>query len=201
MLPLDPQPADAATEVTRLLSLAKAEDPRASDRLLELLYDELHAQAERAMAREPSGHTLQPTALVHEAWLRLVGAGERDWESRAHFFRTAARAMRRILIDRARRVVQPKYGGGRLRVSLAGAIESEPAPSAAEDEVDLVALDRALCGLEAFDARMADIVSMRFFGGLSVEETGTALGVSTRTVKREWSVAKAWLHERLEQAQ
>lgn len=185
-----------ASEVTRLLSLRGKDET--SEELLGLVYDELRALAKRAMAREPSGHTLQPTALVHEAWLRLVNTEGQSFENRAHFFRTAARAMRRILIDRARRVAQPKHGGGRLRVSLADVISGESEGGlGGTREIDLVELNQALDGLEQLDARMAEIVSMRFFAGFSVEETGQALGVSERTVKREWSVAKAWLYDRL----
>jgi RNA polymerase sigma factor (TIGR02999 family) len=189
------EPADAAAEVTRLLSLAR--EGRATDELLALVYEELRALASRAMAREPAGHTLQPTALVHEAWLRLAGVPEGAWEDRAHFFRTAARAMRRVLVDRARRVAQPKHGGGVERVTL----DRTPVaggPEGGSSEVDVLALGEALDGLEAIDPRLAEIVSLRFFAGFDVEETARALGVSTRTVKREWSVAKAWLHERLD---
>lgn len=181
-------------EVTRLLSLAAQRSSPDQERLLALIYGELRRLAERAMSREPAGHTLQPTALVHEAWMRLVGGDAPDWNDRHHFFRTAARAMRRILIDRARRVEQPKHGGGRLRVTLGGA---DADGRLLGPDLDALSLYEAMEELEGVDARMAEIVSLRFFTGLSVEETGHALGVSPRTVKREWSVARAWLSDRL----
>ena len=184
-----------AGEVTSLLAAAQAgDDP---ERLLELVYDELRGLASAQMARERPGLTLQPTALVHEAWLRLVGAGERTFEGRVHFFRAAARAMRRILLDRARRVAQPKHGGGLDRVSLNG-LQAQDAAATPEALLDLTALSAALDELESFDPRMSELVALRWLAGLSVEETGTALGISTRTVKREWSVARAWLAERLD---
>ncbi|MEM7311409.1 MAG: ECF-type sigma factor [Planctomycetota bacterium] len=185
-----------SSEVTRLLAGARA--GRDSDRLLALVYDDLRAQAAAAMAREPAGHTLEPTALVHEAWLRLVAPGERDaltFEDRAHFYRTAARAMRRILIDRARRVDQPKHGGGWDRVTLAHTPLADGA--ALGGELDALVLTEALDDLEDLDARMAELVTLRFFAGLGVEETARTLSLSERTVKREWSVAKAWLAQRL----
>ena len=195
---LPPEVSPAASEVTRLLQLGAADRTgRASEELLDLVYEELRSLAHRAMAREPSGHTLQPTALVHEAWLRLVGGAQTSWEGRAHFFRTAARAMRRILVDRARRVDQPKHGGNHARVSLAEVAPGAGQEATAELELEAGDLSDALDGLEAVDARLAEIVTLRFFAGLSVEETGQALGVSSRTVKREWSVAKAWLYQRL----
>ena len=145
------------------------------------------------MAGERIGHTLQPTALVHEAYLRLVGDENVEWQNRAHFFGAAARAMRRILIDRARYHAREKRGGGREREPLdAVDVELE------SRSVDLVALDEALVELEKRDPRMAEIVQLRFFGGLGVEEAAASLGVSERTIKREWSVARAWLYQRLE---
>lgn len=158
----------------------------------ETVYEELRRLARREMAGEPAGHTLQATALVHEAWLRLAGS-EASYESRAHYFRTAARAMRRILIDRARRVRQAKQGGDRLRVTLDSGVALEGRP-----ELDVLDLDEALGALEEVDPRMAEIVELRFFSGMDVEEVARALGISPRTVKREWAVARAWLQERLD---
>ncbi len=189
-----PAPQPLAGEVTQLLAAAGPDRP--SDRLLELVYGELRGLASAQMERESGDQTLQPTALVHEAWLRLVGSGKRTFEGRVHFFRTAARAMRRILIDRARRVASPKHGGDLERVTLDVAT-----PAAGElqrsRELDLVDLSAALQELEGFDAQLSEIVGLRWLAGLSVEETAEALGVSTRTVKREWSVARAWLAEKL----
>ncbi len=200
MPPSAPAPRDPSDsspppgEVTRLLAASQADSDPA--RLLELVYDELRGLASAHMANERAGQTLQPTALVHEAWLRLVGAGERTFEGRVHFFRTAAQAMRRILLDRARRVRQPKHGGEHQRVSLDG-VQPSSGGGNSELVLDLAALSTALDELESFDARMAELVSLRWLAGLTVEETANALGVSARTVKREWSVARAWLSERL----
>lgn len=182
-------PRPDPSEVTRLLASA---GPDSSERLLALVYEDLRALAQRQVAGERGDLTLQPTALVHEAWLRLVSTGERSWEDRAHFFRTAARAMRRILVDRARRVQRDRHGGGRLRVTLGD-------PSAEDaGELDALAFDESLCGLEEVDGRLAEIVTLRFYAGLTVEETARALSISPRTVKREWGVARAWLSEKLE---
>ena len=178
--------------VTLLLSAIGRGDARATDELLPLVYEELRRLAERRMAGEPAGHTLQATALVHEAYLRLVGGGEDvAWQNRAHFFGSAARAMRRILVERARRAGSGKRGGGRERVDADAAELLLAAPD--DGALDLLSLDEALAKLEAFDADLARLVMLRYFAGLGVEETASALGVSPRTVKRDWSVAKAWL--------
>lgn len=192
--PPDPAESPSPGEVTRLLSAA--DGGRDADRLLELVYDELRRLASAQVAREAPGLTLQPTALVHEAWLRLVTSGERTFEGRVHFFRTAARAMRRILIDRARREAREVHGGSRERVTLDEAI-AEVGEATRARQLDLVDLTAALEALEAVDPRMAELVSLRWLAGLGVEETAQAMGVSPRTVKREWSVARAWLAERL----
>jgi RNA polymerase sigma factor (TIGR02999 family) len=144
------------------------------------------------MAMEPDGHTLQPTALVHEAYLRLLGDEPIKWANRAHFFAAAARAMRRILIERARRQQAAKRGGGARRITL---VEGAAATASEDCEpVDLIALDDALAKLEKQDRRAADLVSLRYFAGLTIEETAQAMDLSPATVKREWNYAKAWLY-------
>jgi RNA polymerase sigma factor (TIGR02999 family) len=160
--------------------------------LLSLVYEELRKLAAHRLAHESPGHTLQPTALVHEAYLRLVGDGEVSWEGRGHFFAAAAESMRRILVEHARKRGRVKRGGGRHRVPI------DVVDVAAEPEsLDLVALDEALRRMEEQDPRMHQIVMLRFFAGLSVEDAGQALGISARTVKREWSCARAWLFKTL----
>jgi RNA polymerase sigma factor (TIGR02999 family) len=180
------------SEVTRLLEEAGKGSRLASEELLPLVYDELRMLAARRLGREAPGQTLQATALVHEAYLRLVGDGTPTWENRAHFFGAAALAMRRILVERARRSQSAKHGGRRERVSL-----TDLDVAAVENSVDFVALDRALQRMEREDGRSAQIVMLRFFAGLSVEETANALGMSASTVKREWSCARAWLFDEL----
>ena len=180
---------DEALPLTQLLRSA-AESPAAGAALLPRVYRELRDLAGAHMARESAGHTLQPTALVHEAWMKLVGPDGEGfaWSSRAHFFGAAARAMRQILVDRARRVRAERHGGHLRREPL----ESVDAPIPT-DEVDFVGLDRALSRLAVHDPRAAQIVELRFFAGLSVDDTARALGISERTVAREWNVARAWL--------
>lgn len=156
--------------------------------LAPIVYDELRILAAAQLRRERPGNSLQPTALVHEAYLRLVGDDRSPWEDRAHFFRAAAQAMRRILIDKARARGRQKRGGGRVRVSLEGV----GAPIW-DDSDRVLALDEALQRLEEQDPRSAEVVQLRYFGGLSVHETAHALGLSERTVKREWTFARAWL--------
>jgi RNA polymerase sigma factor (TIGR02999 family) len=176
---------------TQLLQDASHGVHGAADDLLALVYGELHGMAKEQMAREGRPRTLQPTALVHEAWLRLFGGTEPDWQNRAHFFGAAAEAMRRILVEAARRRATGKHGGGRERVELADDVAAVPA---ATDRVDVLALDEALARMERLDPRMASIVKLRWFVGLSVDDTAAALGLSRRTVLRDWIGARAWLH-------
>ena len=175
-------------QVTQLLAEVAAGRRQASEELLPLLYDALRRLARARMAHEPAGHTLQPTALVHEAYLRLVGGEPVGWVGRGHFFAAAAEAMRRILVERARSHARLKRGGDLQRVDLETAHGIDPRSA------ELEALDEALGRLEAHDPEMAQVVKLRYFAGLSVEETASALGTSTRTVNRQWTAAKAWLH-------
>jgi RNA polymerase sigma factor (TIGR02999 family) len=183
-------------EVTRLLQRWSQGDEAALGRMLPLVYDELRRMAQRHLQRERDGHTLQRTGLVHEAYLRLAQQGPLQWQSRAHFFGWASTLMRHILIDHARSRQAAKRGGGAAVLSLdvmqdspTGAVE----PRAAEDSIDLIAMDHALKRLEQLDPQQSRVVELRFFGGLSVVETAEALGISAATVKREWSTARAWL--------
>ncbi len=181
----------AATEVTKLLLAWSGGDQRALEKLAPIVYDELRRLANRYMRRERPGHSLQSTALVHEAYIRLVDYQRMDWQGRAHFFSVAAQAMRRILVEHARRKNQ-KRGGGVQRVSLDDAAEV-----GGGRQRDLVALDEAMNALALVDARKSKVVEMRFFGGLSIDETAEALEVSPITVKREWRAARAWLYHEL----
>ena len=180
-------------EVTRLLERASAGDAGARATLFDVLYRELRRVAEAAMRDERADHTLQPTALVHEAFLRLAGDQGR-FESRAHFLGVAAGAMRRVLVDHARGRNAQKRGSGATLVTVDD-LDDLPQPSV--DDVDLVVLDDALSRLTALDARQGQIVELRFFGGLSVEETAAVVGVSERTVKREWQLSRAWLRREI----
>jgi RNA polymerase sigma-70 factor (ECF subfamily) len=183
--------ADPSSDVTRMLREWSAGDPSAADRLLPVVYAELRRLAAGYLKRERTGHTLQPTALVNEAWMRLAGQNA-PWQNRAHFLGVAAGAMRRVLVDHARRRQARKRGGGDLRVTL-----TDAAAPGGGNEIDLVRLDEALERLAALDERQAKMVTMRFFAGLTVEETAEALGVSEKTVKRDWAAAKAYLHREL----
>jgi len=185
-MPLSP----AHVHVTQLLAAAGAGDSRAASELLPLVYGELRKLARARMAAEPeggAGQTIQPTALVHEAYLRLIGDADLKWNNRGHFFGAAALAMRRILVDRARERKSLKRGGDRARVELneTGA-EQEPEPE------QVLGLDAALTRLASISKRRADVVMLRYFAGLSVDETAMALGVSAATVKNEWKFARAW---------
>ncbi|MBE7496557.1 MAG: sigma-70 family RNA polymerase sigma factor [Verrucomicrobiaceae bacterium] len=180
-------------DVTRLLEALQHGDVRAGEELLPLVYAELRQLARAKMAHEQPGHTLQATALVHEAWLRL---GDQRFENRAHFFAAAAEAMRRILIDRARRRQAAKHGAGAEHVDVH---QIEIAAPAGKDD-DLLALHDALTALEAHDARKADLVKLRYFTGLSFEEAAEILQVSIPTAKRDWTYARAWLYRRIQDA-
>ena len=178
--------------MTQMLAAAKDGDPLAAERLLPLVYEELRKLAHHRMNNEPPGQTLTATALVHEAYLRLLGDDEVHWDSRGHFFAAAGTAMRRIMVERARKRGRAKHGGDRQREVLGDVAIISLAPPA-----DLLALDEALTKLERQDRRRNDVVLLRYFAGLTVEETARALGISPRTVKSEWSFARAWLHREL----
>lgn len=185
---------DPASEVTRLLGrLGSEDDPEIFERLLPLVYAELRKLADGYLRRERPDHTLQATALVHEAFLKLSGQRDTDWQSKQHFLAIAATAMRRILVDHAREKQTLRRGGDRAREIL----ESDLVATESDD-TDLVALDEALTQLAEFDPRKVKVVEMRFFVGLSLEETAAALGVSDATVKREWRTARAWLRRELD---
>jgi RNA polymerase sigma factor (TIGR02999 family) len=190
----DPLPIRPA-EITRLLQDWQGGDRSALDRLVPLVYDELHVIAARYLAGERPGGNLQTTSLVNEAYLKLIDQRQVDWQNRAHFFAIAARLMRRILIDDARRRLREKHGGGLVRVAVEDV--PVPAPSSPVDVLDLLELDRVLQELEQLDPDQARIVELRFFGGLTVEETASVVGSSPATVKREWVIAKGWLHRAL----
>ena len=188
--------AASPTDCTRLMTGAASGDAAAADALLPLVYDELRKLAHHRLAHEPSGQTLQTTALVHEVFLRLVGDPNARWDGRGHFFASAATAMRRILIERARRTQREKHGGGRKRLSL------DDADIADEQRCDdVLALDEALKELEAKDPRKARIVMLRYFAGLTIEQTAEAMELSKTTVKDEWQFARAWLHGRIRQGE
>ena len=177
------------SDVTQILSALERGDAGAASRLLPLIYDELRKLAAQKLAHEQPGQTLQPTALVHEAFLRLVGNGpEVPWDGRGHFFAAAAEAMRRILVENARRKGRVKHGGGRARVDLAPDLAPTPEP----DE-DLLALDEAMEKLAALDPVKARLVELRYFGGLTNNEAAEVLGISASTADRHWAFARAWL--------
>jgi len=182
------------SEVTHILDRVHQGDPRAADELLPLVYEELRKLAAVRMANESPGQTLQATALVHEAWLRLTSEGEQDWNSRGHFFAAAAEAMRRILVENARRKHRLKHGGNLHRTALTGLDVAADTP----DE-QLLAVDEALDRFAALDPMGADLVKLRFFVGLSNAEAARLLGIPERTAKRTWAYARAWLHEELKQ--
>jgi len=184
--------APSKVEITGLLKAWGQGDEGALRRLVQLVEAELHRLAHGYMSREKPGHTLQTTALVNEVYLQLVDIGEISWQDRAHFFALSASMMRRILTDFARARNYQKRGGGLLHVSFDEALAVSP-----EQDGEIVAIDEALAALAAVDSRKSQVVELRFFGGLSVEETAEVLKISPETVKRDWRFAKAWLHRRL----
>lgn len=175
-----------------LLALSKGE-PKAREELIPLVYNELKNLARGQLRGERDGHTLEPTALVHEVYQRLIDQARVEWKSRAHFYAVAAVLMRRVLVDYARKTTAQRRGGGAQKIALTEEIAAAPGGL----NVDVLALDAALEELVTFDADQARIVELRFFGGLSVEETAEAVGVSRATVMRDWAMARAWLHEKL----
>jgi len=178
-------------DVTRTLSAIEAGDPKAAGDLLPLVYDELRKLAAARLAAEPAGQTLQPTALVHEAYLRLVGGEEQAWDSRGHFF-AAAEAMRRIVVETARRKKRARHGGGRQRVE----VELADLPTRLPPD-DLLALDEALGRLEQIDPVKARLVTLRYFAGMTIEQAAAALNISRVTAHRYWTFARAWLHQQM----
>jgi RNA polymerase sigma-70 factor, ECF subfamily len=187
-------PSPPPEQVTQLLARWREGDRGALDELMQLVYEELRRMADRYMRDERRGHTLQTSALVNEAYLRLVGHEDIQWQNRAHFFGVAAQAMRRVLVDHARRRGGQKRGGGARKVSL-----DEAAEAASGQGAEIVALDEALQELARLDPRKARIVELRYFGGLAVEETAEVLGVGHATVTRDWNMARAWLLRELSQ--
>jgi RNA polymerase sigma factor (TIGR02999 family) len=184
-------PADSS-DVTQVLQAAAGGDSAAAARLLPLIYDELHRLAQDRMRKTPPGNTLQPTALIHEAYLRLVGSGDPGWNGRHHFFGAAAQAMRDILVEQARRKASLKRGGDRQRVPV-----HEQDVAIAEPNEDVLAVNEAVQRLEAEDPRKGQIVTLRYFAGLTAAETAAVLGVTERTIEREWRYIKVWLRKQL----
>ena len=182
---------DSPPDVTRLLQAWSDGDSAAPDQLFSAIYSDLHRQAERYMRAQSPGHTLQATALVHEAYMRLAGGEAVEWKSRVHFFGVAAKAMRSILVDHARARRASKRGGGAEPITLATADET-PGQS-----VEVLELDEALRGLAELDSRKARLVELRWFGGLSIEEAAEVMEISSATAKREWRTARAWLRREL----
>ena len=180
-----PSPSD----VTRILGEVSRGERNASSRLLPVVYEELRRLARARMANLPAGQTLQPTALVHDAYLRLVGNESVTWKDRSHFFGAAAMAMRDILVERARRRARAKHGGGMRRMELG----DSPSPSGESDAIDLIVLNDALTRLESEAPRKFQVVMLRYFAGLTIDETASALDASPATVSREWDYARAWL--------
>ena len=188
------------TQVTRILNEVESGQRRSAEDLFPLVYEHLRAIAQKRMSEERTGHTLQATALVHEAYMRLVGNSNLHWDSRAHFFAAAAEAIRRILVDHARsRLAQKRGGEGRQRLNLSINEVLDLAMDGKPEET--LALEEAFLRLQDQEPRAADVVRLRFFAGLSVEDTAAALGVSPRTVNLEWSFARAWLYRALRQQQ
>ncbi len=184
------------SDVTRILEAAQQGDPTAADQLLPLVYDELRRLAAHRMANEAAGQTLQPTALVHEAWLRFVGNENQKWDGRAHFFAAAAEAMRRILIDRARRKHAARHGGGQQRVDVPDVVIASPT-----DDDQLLAVSEALDKLATQREVEAQVVKLRYFVGMTNDEAAEVLGISPRTAKYYWTHARAWLFREITSSQ
>jgi RNA polymerase sigma factor (TIGR02999 family) len=185
-------------DVTRILSTLRPDDPAAASQLLALVYDELRKLAARRMASERPGQTLQATALVHEAYLRLVNAAQpQQWNGRGHFFAAAAEAMRRILVEKARHRQRLRHGGGWRRVQLDQMLETTHTLTDDGPASDLLGLDEVLTQLAAEEPEAAEVVKLRYFAGLTVEQAADALGISVRTTNRNWAYAKAWLYKQL----
>jgi RNA polymerase sigma factor (TIGR02999 family) len=189
----------AKTDVTRMLNELAGGNSGVANDLWRLVYAELRRLAEQYLRHESAGHTLQTTALVHEAYLKLHNGRTMNWQDRGHFFAVAAQAMRRILIDHARRAAAAKRGGGLVRLDLSDddLLLQEAESQLSADSDDLVALDDALNDLAGFDPELSRIVELRFFGGLTVEETASVLGVAPITVQRRWKMARGWLHREI----
>jgi len=191
-----PEPIPSRSDITQWLAVCREGDTEALEKLLPIIYDELHRQAVRAFSRESAGHTLQPTALVNEVYLRLVKQDEMKWQNRAQFFALAAQMMRRILVSHARARKAAKRGGGDTCITLEEGVAAAP-----ERDVNLLAIDEALTRLETVDPEKSRMVELRFFSGLSIEETAEVMGVSPRTIDRQWQTAKAWLYREIAAAE
>lgn len=184
---------EGSPSVTQMLRQWSEGDQAILDKLMPLVYEELRRMAARSLRKERQGHTLQTTALIHEAYLKLIDQRDAKWQNRAHFFAIAAQAMRRILVDHARERHREKRGGGaeNLPIDEAAFVASK------EKSVDLIALDEALTRLAKFDERQAKVVELRYFSGLDIDETAEVLGISNATVRRDWNIAKAWLRQEI----
>ena len=185
--------AENSRNITRMLKDWSGGNREALDELLPFVYNELHRQASRYLRRERNDHTLQTTALINEAYMKLIDQSEVEWQNRAHFFAIAAQTMRRILVDYARTRKREKRGGDDVKLQLDDAMNV----STKEKSIDLVALDEALNRLAEFDERQAKVVELRYFSGMTEEETAEVLGISPATVRRDWNMAKAWLYGQL----
>jgi len=190
-----PEPIPSRSDITQWLAVCREGDTEALEKLLPIIYDELHRQAVRAFSRERAGHTLQPTALVNEVYLRLVSQHEMKWQNRAQFLGIAGQMMRRILVSHARARKPAKRGGGDKCITLEEGVAVAP-----ERDVNLLAIDEALTRLETVDPEKSRMVELRFFSGLSIEETAEVMGVSPRTIDRQWQTAKAWLYREIRAA-
>lgn len=183
--------SDRPYQVTQILADLSADDSQAAARLLPLVYEELRSLASHKLTNEPPDHTLQATALVHEAYLRLLGSVHQNWDNRGHFFAAAAEAMRRILVERARKYARKKHGGDQRRLP----VDLDDLARPADDPHDILALDEALQRFEIEDPQCSRLVKLRYFAGLTIEQTAELLQISPATVKRQWSYARAWLCE------